>query len=153
VSYFTFGFDPLSNAVITGGQRRHVERVIDQVRRLQDTGILFYAAFHLGFDDHTVAIKDNILEFCRRADIRLAQFCLRVPWPGTSMWDQLKREERILHTDWDRYNGSHVVFTPRNMSADQLQEMLIELWKEFAFNFHRIYELQRTQVVRYGSIR
>jgi radical SAM superfamily enzyme YgiQ (UPF0313 family) len=153
VSYFTFGFDPMSNAVMTGGQRRHTDKVVDQVKRLQDAGILFYAAFHLGFDDHSVAIKDNILEFCRRAGITLAQFCLRVPWPGTIMWKQLEREHRILHTDWNRYNGSHVVFAPKAMTADQLQLILIELWQEFAFNFHRVYELQRTQVIRFGSLR
>lgn len=152
VSYFTFGFDPLSNQVMTGGPRRFRQKIIDQVHQIQDAGLLFYAAFHLGFDDHTVAIKDNILEFCREAKIKMAQFCLRMPWPGTISWDRLNSEKRILHSDWNRYNGSHVVFTPKNMGADQLQNILVDLWKEFSFNFHKLYELQRHKVVDFDSV-
>jgi hypothetical protein len=152
VSYFTFGFDPLSNMIMTGCQERFRQRVIDQVKQLQDAGLLFYGAFHLGFDDHTVAIKDNILEFCHDANVKMAQFCLRMPWPGTIMWKQLNKEGRILHTDWKRYNGSNVVFTPKKISAQDLQSTIVDLWKEFSFNFHKLYELQRTGVVNCDSV-
>jgi hypothetical protein len=152
VSYFTFGFDPLSNQMMTGGPARFRRKVIDQVRQLQDAGLLLYASFHLGFDDHTVAIKDNILEFCHDAKIKMAQFCLRMPWPGTIMWDQLNSEKQILHTDWKLYNGSNVVFSPRQMTKEQLRAILVDLWKEFSYNFHKLYELQRSGVVDYGSV-
>jgi hypothetical protein len=153
VSYFTFGFDPLSNLVMTGGPHRFIQKVIDQVKQLQDAGLLFYAAFHLGLDDHTVAIKDNILEFCTAAKIKVAQFCLDMPWPGTPLWKRYRQEGRIIHTDWKKYNGSHVVFKPKRMSVDQLQQTIADLWDGFSYNFHKLYQLQRTGVVDFDSIR
>lgn len=151
ISYFTFGFEQLSNSVLIGGAKKHRKKLIDQVKLTQDEGLLFYAAFHLGFDDHTVAVKDSILEFCHEANIKMAQFCLRVPWPGTRMWFQLTEEGRIIHTDWQKYNGSNVVFTPKMMTAEELKNMTIDLWKEFSFQFHKLYELQRTAAVDNNS--
>jgi|WetSurMetagenome_2_1015567.scaffolds.fasta_scaffold00209_32 radical SAM superfamily enzyme YgiQ (UPF0313 family) len=152
VSYFTFGFDPFSNSIMTERNGRFWRKMIDQARLLKDAGLLLYPAFHLGFDDHTPAIKDNILEFCREAGIVLAQFCMRMPWPGTIMWKQLSDEGRIIHTDWAKYNGSNVVFVPKKMSAEQLQQIAVDLWSEFSFNFHKLYKLQRTGVVDSSSL-
>jgi radical SAM superfamily enzyme YgiQ (UPF0313 family) len=152
VSYFTFGFDPISNSILTGGAEKHRRRVIDQLKLIQDHGLLLYPAFHLGFDDQTVAVKDIILEFCRDAGIKMAQFCLRVPWPGTAMWKKIKAENRIIHSDWNRYNGSHVVFKPLKMTEKELENVLVELWKEFSYDFHLLYKLQRTAVVDNNSL-
>jgi radical SAM superfamily enzyme YgiQ (UPF0313 family) len=147
VSYTTFGFDPISNAALTRGSARFRAKMIDQTKMLQDTGMLVYAAFHLGFDDHTPAIVDNILTFCEEADIRMAQFCLRTPWPGTVMWDDLVRQGRILHTDWRRYNGAHVTFQPRGMTERELGDAFVTLWQEYSERYHILNDLQRTEVV------
>jgi hypothetical protein len=152
VSYFTFGFDPFSNSIMASGHGKFWQMMIDQARQLQDAGLLLYAAFHLGFDDHTCAIKENILEFCHEAGITVAQFCMRMPWPGTIMWKRLNDDGRILHTDWTKYNGSNVVFVPKKMTAEQLERIAVDLWSEFSFNFHKLYKLQRTGVVGGGSL-
>lgn len=151
VSYTTFGFDPVSNAAMTRGSLRFRQRMIEQTKILQDAGVLVYAAFHLGFDDHTPAVVDNVLTFCEEADIRMAQFCLRMPWPGTMMWDELSREGRILHTDWRRYNGAHVTFAPTKMTERELSDSFVTLWHEFAERYHVLNELQRTTVVSLDS--
>jgi hypothetical protein len=152
VSYFTLGLDPFSNSIMTGDHGRFRRMMVDQARQLQDAGLLVYPAFHLGFDDHTCAIKENILEFCHDADLSLAQFCMRMPWPGTIMWKRLNDEGRILHTDWKKYYGSSVVFVPKKMTAEQLEDIAADLWSEFSFNFHKLYKLQRTDVVGIGSL-
>lgn len=149
VSYTTFGFDPISNAAITRGSPRFRQMITNQTKLLQDAGILVYAAFHLGFDDHTPAIVDNIRDFCVEAGIVLAQFCLRIPWPGTVMWDDLARQDRILHTDWRRYNGASVTFAPKGMTATELEDAFVTLWHEYSARFHMLNDLQRTQVPDY----
>jgi hypothetical protein len=147
VSYTTFGFDPISNAALTRGSARFRAMMIDQTKMLHDAGVLVYAAFHLGFDDHTPAVVGNILTFCEEADIRMAQFCLRTPWPGTVMWDDLERQGRILHTDWRRYNGAHVTFQPRGMTERELGDAFVTLWQEYSERYHILNDLQRTEVV------
>ena len=149
VSYTTFGFDPVSNSAITRGSARFRQSIVEQTRLLQDSGILVYPAFHLGFDDHTPAIVDNILTFCEEANIVMAQFCLRTPWPGTAGWDDLERQGRILHTDWRRYNGASVTFAPKGMTAAELEGAFVTLWHAYAGRFHLLNDLQRTHVVDY----
>ena len=34
----------------------------------------------------------------------------------------MKRQERLLHEDWSRYDLTHCVFRPRNMSPDELEQ-------------------------------
>jgi hypothetical protein len=151
VAYSTFGFDPVSNSIMTGGSARSRRRVIDQIKVIQDTGMLFYAAFHVGFKDHTTVVRDNIMAFCEDANIRLAQFCLKVPWPGTRMWDELDEAGQIIHTDWKKYNGANVVFTPDNMSPDQLRDIFVDLWQQWSLRYHVLNARQHREVIDFRT--
>src|SRR5690606_16163789 len=42
---------------------------------------------------------------------------------------RLKAENRILTEDWSLYDGQHVVFEPKNMSADELLKRTSLAWK------------------------
>ena len=44
------------------------------------------------------------------------------PFPGTRMYEQYSREGRILSRNWDLYDMNHVVFQPRKMTVEELQE-------------------------------
>jgi len=153
IAYSTYGFEPMTNSILIGDRTSRTQKVaiIEQIKAIQDAGILAYAAFHLGFDQHTVAVRDNILEFCHEANIKLAQFCLKVPWPGTRIWDELSRQGRIIHKDWRRYNGANAVFVPKLMTVDELEGLFVSLWQEYSEGFHRLNELQRSQVVDYNA--
>jgi hypothetical protein len=151
VAYSTFGFDPVSNSIMTGSSAKFRQRVINQIKIIQDTGMLFYAAFHVGFKDHTTVVRDNIMAFCDDANIRLAQFCLKVPWPGTKMWNELDQTGQIIHTDWKKYNGANVVFTPDNMSPDQLRDIFVDLWQQWSLRFHVLNARQHREVVDFRT--
>ena len=43
----------------------------------------------------------------------------------------MEQEGRILHNDWIRYTGDEVVFQPKQMSVEELQEMYEYAWGEF----------------------
>ena len=55
-----------------------------------------------------------------------AQFSIQTPFPGTKLWEQLRSENRLLFKDfprdWKRYRGFEVVFKPKNMTVERLQE-------------------------------
>lgn len=55
-------------------------------------------------------------------DENLLQGAPPTPYPGTPLFAQLESERRILHRDWSRYDTAHVVFQPKNMTADELYE-------------------------------
>jgi hypothetical protein len=45
------------------------------------------------------------------------------PYPGTELRDLYVRERRLLPGQpWSKYDTSHVVFQPKNMTVEQLRE-------------------------------
>ena len=44
-----------------------------------------------------------------------------VPYPNMPLYGRLAKENRIIHTDWSKYNGNHAVFHPRHMTAAELE--------------------------------
>jgi radical SAM superfamily enzyme YgiQ (UPF0313 family) len=99
------------------------------VSRLHRHGIALQACFVFGLDQDT---PDTFLETARRAvrwGIDLPRFAIATPFPGTRLYQQLEAEDRILHRDWQWYDGQHVVFQPARMSGEQLQRGTESAWK------------------------
>jgi hypothetical protein len=42
--------------------------------------------------------------------------------PGTKLHEEVKAEGRLDHYDWGRYDTRHVVFQPKNITREQLQD-------------------------------
>ena len=49
-------------------------------------------------------------------------FHILTPYPATPLFRQMEEEGRLLHKDWSKYDTAHVVFKPKHMSPEQLQE-------------------------------
>lgn len=128
-NYVTLGFDPISRGIYQG-ERRLIDKARRQVDAMQERGIRFHAAFGVGFDEDDPGVFDRILAFCREAGVVTAEFFIATPFPNTPLWHQLSREERIHHRRWGRYNGGHVVFTPKQMTEEQLREGFLRMWTE-----------------------
>jgi radical SAM superfamily enzyme YgiQ (UPF0313 family) len=108
------------------------QRTLDLVAALEDRGIRFFGSFGVGFDTMDDGQFDTILEFCRRARVKTAEFFIATPFPGTPFWNRIEAENRfILPRDWKKYNCANIVFTPKLISVDKLREGFIRLWKEF----------------------
>lgn len=138
--YCTLNVDPKSIRALDGDPTSRQE-LVDLVRRLEDRGIRFYASFGMGRDWDGPGLADSILDLCASAGIRTAEFFLFTPYPGSVQWERLVRQDRLLHRDWNRYNGAHPVFEPLGIAADALYEMFVRVWREFYAS------LQGTEVV------
>ncbi len=128
--YVTFGFDPISRGIYRGEPRMidAGRRVIDAI---EERGMRFYAAFGLGFDGDDPGVFERILRFCEDAGLVTAEFFIATPFPNTPLFYRWSAEGRIHHTRWTEYNGAHVVFTPEQMTPDELEAGFTHLWREF----------------------
>jgi radical SAM superfamily enzyme YgiQ (UPF0313 family) len=91
-----------------------------RVRCFHDHGIQVNGSFVFGFDHDRPDVFERTVDWIERHRLECATFHILTPYPGTPLFAKLKREGRILHTDWQRYDTSHVVFRPRRMTAEQL---------------------------------
>jgi len=128
--YCTMNVDPRSIRALGGDADAQAE-LVDLVAKLEDRGIRFYASIGLGRDWDGPGLADTILELCAKARIRTAEFFLFCPYPGSSLWARLERQGRILHREWRKYNGAHIVSRPLNVEPDALYEMFLRLWRDF----------------------
>lgn len=118
------GFESLSQETL---KRHHkmanqVERYKEQIRKIHDRGIGIEGSFIFGSDGEDSSVFDRVVDFCEETKIDAAVFAILTPYPGTRIYEQFLKEERILSFDWDLYDMDHVVFRPRNMTVEQLQE-------------------------------
>jgi radical SAM superfamily enzyme YgiQ (UPF0313 family) len=111
---------------------KDIVKIEEAIKKIKGLGIHFHASFVFGFDGDTKDIFPETLEFLERNKIGTASFNILTPYPGTRIYEQFKKEGRLITTDWKYYDHSTVVFKPKNMSPLELQECEIRIKKEFS---------------------
>jgi radical SAM superfamily enzyme YgiQ (UPF0313 family) len=103
----------------------------ERIKHYHDYGIGVEGTILLGLDDQTEDDIKRLIDFLLEIDLDLAEFTVLTPFPQTRAWDDLEGQGRIFDRDWNHYNAGQVVFTPKNMSAERLQELYDYAWKTF----------------------
>jgi radical SAM superfamily enzyme YgiQ (UPF0313 family) len=99
-------------------------------RRLHERGIAIMGCFAFGFDHDTPDTFAQTVEFAIEAHIDLPRYAILTPFPNTPLFHRLKGEGRILTEDWSLYDGQHVVYQPRQISAEELLRGTEWAWKQ-----------------------
>ena len=74
------------------------------------------------FDYYTHKDYWRLIVFLMKSHIDLVSLTILTPFPGSRIYEQLKKEGRITTHDWRKYDSlQHVVFKPKHMSAFSLQ--------------------------------
>ena len=103
----------------------------ERIKRYHDHGIGVEGTILLGLDNQNEDDIKRLIDFLLEIDLDLAEFTVMTPFPHTKCYDDLLRENRIFDHDWDHYNAGRVVFHPKQMTADRLQELYDDAWKTF----------------------
>ena len=101
-----------------------------KISRFHEYGIKVISPIIFGFDNHTTDIFEESEQFCRHIGIDEVEPVLLIPFPGTPLFERLAAENRILHKDWSKYDGSYAVFQPANMTPEELEEGTDWFWNE-----------------------
>jgi radical SAM superfamily enzyme YgiQ (UPF0313 family) len=129
--YLVTGCDPYSIKAFQKGEKQYFDYGIEVIDKYQQAGIEVYISVGLGFDHQDKSVFDISLDFIRKAKIKTAEFYILTPFPKTPVWNQFKKEGRILHSNWTKYNTANVVFKPKNFTEKELLDGYIHCWKEF----------------------
>lgn len=92
----------------------------EATEKIQSYGILVHSSFILGYDFDTPDSFDELIEFINSNNLLMPLINILTPFPGTKLFNRLQSENRILHTDWSKYDTKHVVYSPLNMSPEDL---------------------------------
>jgi radical SAM superfamily enzyme YgiQ (UPF0313 family) len=91
-------------------------------------------SFILGMNEDTPESLDDLLEFTIRERFFAVLFNLLTPYPGTQLYDEFLQEGRLTHPHWwlePDYTYGSAVFKPKNISAYELEQGRLRLYREF----------------------
>lgn len=119
------GFESSRQQNLKSIHKPHIAQTYREVvKKLHDSGIFVIGAFIFGFDNEDRTCFQRTVDFIKYCDIDLVQLSVLTPYPGTRLFDKMVQQKRILHYDWSKYTCLNVVFKPRRMTVEELQNGL-----------------------------
>lgn len=121
------------------------QQIIASIKNIQKHGLSVRGLFILGSDDHEVGCGKQLADFVIENDIKGCLIQCMYFVPGTPVYENCK--DRLLHTDWSKYNGCTVHY-PKKMTPYQLQLEHIDASKRI-YSFKRLIKALLTEDLRH----
>lgn len=115
----------------TDWKRKRLPRYREAVRAIQSQGIAVNGCFVLGLDGQGPEVFSEILSFVEELELFDVQITLLTPFPGTPVYERLRREGRLLEQrPWQRCTLFDLTYRPALMSPDELRKGFLRLGEE-----------------------
>ena len=102
---------------------KRLSRYMDAIKKIQSYGVTVNGCFIVGNDGDDPGVFERLRDFIERSELLEAQVTILTPFPGTQLLARLEREGRLLYERfWDRCTLFDLVFTPKQMTPDELVE-------------------------------
>lgn len=113
------GLESLNEASLEAVQKRHnkAQKFQEQFGKLKERGILTFAGFMVALDEDTPEYYKEAPAKLEVVDPSAILTSIAIPIPGTPLHREVLAAGRIVDNDLRHYEGDHLVFRPRNVSA------------------------------------
>jgi len=128
-----FGIESISEEQVKTMRKafNEIELLESAIKKIKKMGILIHASMVFGFDNDTKATFKETVKFLMKNKVSTVSFNILTPYPGTKVYNDLKKEKRLTVTDWKYYDHNTVVFKPKNMTGYELQIGKVKARKKF----------------------
>lgn len=138
-SYILLNYENQNNNSVYMKDNEKLDHYYDSIEKIQSKGMIAGVSFTLGYSSDTTDVFGPIADFIKKSKLVSYAINTVLPMPGSSLFNKLEKENRLLHKDWYYYDGFHTCFEPDNMSADELENGIRWLHKE-AGDLNRLYD-------------
>ena len=128
------GFESINPRTLKLFQKKQdLDKINRAIDRFHEHNIRIHGMFVVGSDEDDVETIYATAKFAKKQRIDSVQFMILTPIPGSPDWDTLydKGNRYVFNTDWEVYDGHHVVHQPRRMSPYELQVAAIKATANF----------------------
>ena len=128
------GFESINPRTLKLFQKKQdLDKINRAIDRFHENNIRIHGMFVVGSDEDDVETIYATAEFAKKRNIDSVQFMILTPIPGSPDWDTLydKGNRYVFNTDWEVYDGHHVVHQPRRISPYELQVAAIDAMARF----------------------
>jgi radical SAM superfamily enzyme YgiQ (UPF0313 family) len=112
------------------------------IESLHQHGIAICGSFIFGFDEDDPSVFEETVSFAIQTKLFLAIFMILTPYPGTTFYNRVKNEGRLVQDQWwllEKPEDYAPYFLPMKMSTEALREGWQRAWKEF-YSFPSIWK-------------
>lgn len=127
--------------LVNGGAQKALDN-------LNKCGIRLYATFVFGYEHDTMESFQEAVDFSKRNKIFMVAFNHLTPFPGTPLYDRLKKEKLLLYEKWwldERYQYGQVPFKTA-LSPGVIQSKCVESRRAFFHPFSILKRLSLTNI-------
>ena len=139
VRWITLGVETPTAKLKKQGSGNMVANLRNIIRCAHDNGIVVQGNFMCGLDSDGPEVFDRIYECYQKSRIDSAMVNILVPYPNTVLGKRMVAEGRITDTNWEHYDNRHVVYRPKQMTAEQLANGYVQLT-------HNIYNVKQVMI-------
>ena len=134
--HFAVGLESINQKVLDAYNKKQTPEIIKKnVKKIKDYGIKVFGFFIFGSDYDDKTVFQKTVDFCQDAEIDFPTFSALTPYVGTEVRTDMEKNKRIFSNNWDYYDGTHVVFHPKNMTPLKLQQGIIDAYQSFYSRF------------------
>lgn len=129
------GFESIEENSLRAMEKWKYDRLKDYAKAIeciQSYGIGVWGTFIVGLDGDDKGIFRKVVDFTLKNHLYGAMISVPTPFPGSQLYRQLEKENRILTKHWGSYTLWNVVVKPRNMTVKELED-------GFAYTLREIY--------------
>lgn len=130
-----------NNETILDSYNKHIGN--DQQQRaielLTKYGIKIHGSYIIGDIKETKAMVEHTINWARQVNAKTTQFSILTPYPGTALYDDVEKENRFLHKNWDWYDGLHPVIRLDNLNPKETSQLFIKAYQRVYLNLARIF--------------
>jgi radical SAM superfamily enzyme YgiQ (UPF0313 family) len=116
------------NSLASFKKESSLNEITNALIRIKHHGLDVFGLFVFGDDEFKKGDGKKVAEFAKKYDFTGILVQPLTPFPGTQLFKKFKAENRILHEDWQHYNGK-VVFQPKNLTAAELQKEIYDCYR------------------------
>ena len=129
--YLLTGFESAnSSSLATISKPNNVKQYKSNMKAFHAHGISIQGCFIFGLDNDKKDVFKQTVELVNELKIDIPRYALFTPYPGTKLFQIMEEKNRLLHKNWRHYDTQHVVFQPKHMTPQELDEGFIWAYHE-----------------------
>jgi len=115
------GLESFNDKVLSSQEKaiKAAKHYRNAVKKIHSYGLFVESGIIFGFDDDNTNVFESTFKMLEDIGIDAIQVSVLTPLPGTPLYDDMKG--RIIDNNWEHYDYRHVLFSPKQMTPQQLQ--------------------------------